>query len=95
MLTQPKERYSIGKDKATELYESFWWENKTDKEICDVQLFTKELCMHFSTFHRSMEKVLNRPIWTHEFAFIDNIVNEYLGNKPSPTMEEITLLLHK
>ena len=41
-----------------------------------------------------MEFALNRPIFTHEFAF-KGIVKEFLGEKSAPTPEEILELIPK
>ena len=81
---------SIGEDRAIALAESGWWESCTDREIVSVQLFTEELCTPFGRFQEAVEKVLGRPVWTHEFAFnYDGIVSEFLGEKQPPTLEEI------
>jgi hypothetical protein len=70
---------SIGREKAIEMAQSKWWEGKSAKEICDVQLFTKEMCVEsFSIFHGAMETCLSRPIWTHEFANWEGLCKEYL-----------------
>ena len=89
-----KSRHSIGKEKAIEFYNTGWWKNKTPKEICDVQLFTEELCMPFDKFHEAFEKCLGRPVFTHEFGLcFDDLVKEYLGEKQAPTLEEIISVL--
>jgi hypothetical protein len=92
-MTETK-RNSIGKPRAIELYDSGWWEGKSPEEICDVQLFTEELCMPFGKFHEAITKALGRPVYTHEFGLnYDGLVAEYLGDKPAPTMEQILDLL--
>lgn len=86
--------HSIGKDKAIELAKSKWWEGKTSREICDIQLFTSELCMDFSTFHGAIEEALGRPVFTHEFGLnLEGIVAEYLGEKESPSLDDILKLI--
>ena len=42
-----------------------------------------------------MEKVLARPVYTHEFGYKDNLIKEYLGEKEPPTLEEIISLIPK
>ena len=49
--------------------------------------------MPFGVFHEAIEKVLNRSVWTHEFAFRDQMIKEYLGEKPAPSFEEILALI--
>ena len=80
-------------EQAITFAENGKWQDMTDKEIVEFQLFQKCLCMPFSKFHESMEKVLGRPIWTHEFAFPDLLKAEYNKTKTTPTMEEIINLI--
>ena len=71
------------------------WKEWTDEQIVRLQLFQKLLCMDFSRFHEAMEKVLGRSIWTHEFGTTGHkgLVEEYLGTKKAPTMDEIINLI--
>ena len=45
--------------------------------------------MDFTSFHKAVEKALNRPIWTREFNDRGKLLAELLGENNSPTMEEI------
>lgn len=58
----------MNKKEAIKLYNSKWWEGKTAKEIVDFQLYEDKLCVEFSVFHKSIEEILGRPVFTHEFA---------------------------
>jgi len=70
------------------------WEDLPDKELVGFQLFQKKLCMPFSVFHEAIEKVLDRPVYTHEFGLnYDGLVAEYLGKAPKPSLEEIINLI--
>ena len=40
----------------------------TKKECAIVTAYTGYLCGQFDWFHEYAEKLLERPIWTHEFA---------------------------
>jgi hypothetical protein len=62
-----------------------WWEERTDKEIVDFQLYEDRLCLPFSIFHASIEKVLNRSVWTHEFADMKGLQAEYEGKRSPET----------
>jgi hypothetical protein len=85
---------SIGKEKAIELYDSNWWEGLSYREIAEFQLFTTELCCPFDVFHEAVEKSLGRPVFTHEFGLnYQGICMEFLGEKESPTMDEILNLI--
>lgn len=80
---------------AIEIYKSKVWEKWSNDEIVKFQLFQRRLCLPFDRFHEAMEKVFDRPIWTHEFAFVNELIAEYCGKKPKPTMQEIIDLLPK
>lgn len=43
--------------------------------------------------HLSVKLFLGRPVWTHEFAFRDELVKEYLGVKETPSFEDILNLI--
>ena len=83
------------KEEAIAIAESGVWKDLDDEEIVKKQLFQRKLCMDFSRFHEAMEKVLSRPIYTHEFASsnYNNLIEEYLGEKTAPTLEEIINLI--
>jgi hypothetical protein len=85
---------SIGKEKAMQLYNTNWWEGLSYREIAEFQLFTTELCCPFDVFHEAVEKSLGRPVFTHEFGLnYQGICKEFLGEKESPTMDEILNLI--
>ena len=54
-----------------------------------LQLYQDKLCVPFSVFHEAIEKVLGRPVWTHEFAQIEKIRLEFEGIRAKPTLQEI------
>ncbi len=83
----------LTKEQAIKLGESKVWENWTNEEIVRFQLFQDCLCMDFSRFHEAITKVLDRDVYTHEFAFRDSLIKEYLGVKEPPTFEEIMNLI--
>ena len=84
---------SIGRDAAIAMADTEWWKDKTPQEIVRLQLFISELCMPFGDFHGAIEKALGRPVWTHEFASIDRLISEFLGDARAPTFEEICELI--
>ena len=79
----------FNKEEATKFAESNVWEQMTVDEIVKLQLFQKLCMVPFSLFHESLEKVLNRPVWTHEFADFESLQNEYLGKAEKPSMDDI------
>ena len=49
--------------------------------------------MPFDIFHDAMEKMLTRPVFSHEFGYKDSLIKEYLGEKDPPTLDEIIRLI--
>lgn len=72
-----QEQFSIGREKAIELYNSNWWEKCSPIRIAEMGLRTIELCLPFHILHKNVEKILNRPVYTHEFAKLENILSEF------------------
>lgn len=84
----------LNKEQAIRFANSGIWKRWTDEQIVRFQLFQERLCMDFSRFHEAMENVLDRPIYTHEFGLNhDGLIEEYLGTRPKPTLEEIINLI--
>ena len=80
-------------EQAIALYDSGWYKDRTDEDLVSFQLFEPKLCMPFGEFHRAIESVLGRPVWTHEFAKVEALRKEFLKEKPAPTFEEIVNLI--
>lgn len=76
-------------EQAKAFSEGKTWERMTPEARAKFQLWQDKLCMPFEVFQESMQALLGRPVWTHEFAFRDELKAEVEGNKAAPTMEEI------
>lgn len=83
----------LSKEQAIKMYKSKAWENWTDERIVRFQLFQDKLCIDFSKFHKAISKVLKRDVYTHEFAYPDELRKEYLAAKNAPTIDEIINLI--
>jgi hypothetical protein len=83
----------LTKEQAIALAESGEWKDWTNEKIVKFQLYQEKLCMPFNVFHRAVGEVLGRPVFTHEFANWSAIVDEYEGERPAPTFEEIMNLI--
>ena len=81
------------KNEAILKAQSGWWETATPEAIVDFQLYESRLCMPFDEYHKAIEKVFRRPVWTHEFADQKALQAEYEGRKRAPSMSEIIELL--
>ena len=57
----------------------------TPLSIFKFQILQTCLCMDFSIFQEATEKVLDRGVWTHEFANPELLWEEFLGKRITPT----------
>lgn len=48
--------------------ENHWWLSKDKRVLAYHQLKNDRLMVPFGEFHEALEVLLDRPIWTHEFA---------------------------
>ena len=59
-------------DKCKKVMDSYgenkWWESDDPLEIAMYQIFEGTLLVDFPTFHEGLEKLLDRPVWTHEMG---------------------------
>jgi len=83
----------ITTEDAIRLANSEFWNELTLQERAKFQLFEPRLCMPFSVFHEAVEETLGRPVFTHEFAFMDRLQKELLGEAPAPSFEDILALI--
>lgn len=79
----------VTKEEAIELAKSGFWKEMTNKEIAMFQLFQSKLCMDFDIFHEAVEKSLGRSVYIQEFANVELLQQELLGNKLAPTLKDI------
>ena len=67
------EHLKLGREEALRRYESQWWVGKSAREIALTQLQVAELICPWGVFHGALESALGHPVWTHQFAFEENI----------------------
>lgn len=79
----------LTKKQAIAFAKSGQWKDLDNEELVKLQLFQDRLCMPFDIFHDACIKVFDRPVFSHEFADIKKLREEYLGERPDPTLEEI------
>ncbi len=83
-------QFSIGKEKAIKLYKNNWWIFcRNPRVIAEMGLRTAELCLPFDILQEKTEKALGRPVWTHEFASLENLLSEFYGDKEWKSYEEV------
>lgn len=83
----------LTKEQAIAFHDSEVWKDWTSRQIAEFQLEQDKLCVPFDVFHKAIEDTLGRPVWTHEFAFRDNLRKELYGEKSAPSLEEIINLI--
>ena len=74
---------------AIDFAESGKWEELTHLERAQLQLNQELLCMPMGVFHEAVEKALGRPVWTHEFAKVQELREELNGQRDAPSFSEI------
>lgn len=87
--------HKLTKAEAVAFYDSGEWRSWSAEQIAELQLFQDLLCVPFDVFHKAVEEVLGRPVWTHEFASPnhENLRAEYAETQPAPTKQEILELI--
>lgn len=57
---------------------ALWREGMTGDERAEAldSLMSAPLCTKFGTVHEITEKLVGRPVWTHEFATAERLVEE-------------------
>ena len=75
----------LTEEEAIELAEDNFIKDMTFLDIFKFQMSQARLCMDFSKFQEATEKVLDRGVWTHEFAKAELLWDEYLGKRTSAT----------
>ena len=87
------EQFSISREEAVALAASGDWKKWSHRKRAVYQLRCEQLCMPFGEFQKSVQEVLGRPVWTHEFANPGAIWDELVRGKEAPTMEEIIAMI--
>jgi len=75
----------LTKEEAIVFFDSGAWREMTPEERFKFQLYQTLLCMPFDVYHESAEVALGRPVWTHEFAFLDSLKAELNGHARKTT----------
>lgn len=82
MLSETERASNISKAKQRwERKGQKWWESQDAKVRAHGQLQEDILLMPFGQFHEDVEKLMGRPVWTHEFAHPDELLEELKSGK--------------
>lgn len=84
----------LTREQAIAFCENKLYEGMTSRQIAEFQMEQDRLCVPFDVFHEAIEKALDRPVYTHEFALNrEGLLKELRGEKEPPTLEEIINLI--
>jgi len=81
------------KKQAIAFHDSYLWKDMEMNQLAILQMYQNKLCVPFDKFHEAMQKLLGRPVFTHEFAFRDNLIREMVGLKRKSNFEKIINLI--
>lgn len=83
-------------EQAITFYNSDKWKGMSDRQIAELQIMQDKLCVPFEVFHKSIEKTLERPVYTHEFGLNrEGLKQELFGGKNPPELKDIINILPK
>ena len=81
----PTWKTHMSEKEAIQMYDSGWWQDVTDEEILDRQLFERRTIMPFGIFFDTLERYLNEPLSQAAFECPELLQQMYLAKKKSAT----------
>lgn len=78
---------------AVAFAETEWWESVPLVDAARYQLNEDKLVMPFDKFHRGIEKMLGRPVFTHEFAGVERLRAEAASMRDAPSLAEVLAMI--
>lgn len=70
-------------EQANKFSDSGWWRDKSAEQITALMLYESRLCLpDFSIVQEAVEKALGRPVFTHEFAAVERLRDEFEKKHP-------------
>ena len=73
-MTEKTDENKIKMDKVAKYWkEHDWWNSNDPADVASGQICEQILMVKFDVFHEGMEKLLGRPVWTHEFADVKRL----------------------
>lgn len=83
----------LTEEQAIQFLEAKLYKGMTYRQRAEFQVLQDRLCMPFNVFHKAITEALGRPVYTHEFAYREELKNELYGEKPTPALEDILNLI--
>lgn len=72
MKKLPEENQKAMQETMAKYGDYHWWLSDNPVEIAMNQLFEDVLLVDFGGFHKGVEELLGRPVWTHEFGYLNH-----------------------
>lgn len=79
----PTWKTHMSEKEAIQMYDSGWWQDVTDEEILDRQLFERRTIMPFGIFVSVLERYLNEPLGQTAFECPELLQQLYLTKRDS------------
>ena len=76
-------------EEAKAKYKEAWWDSDDPKVLFLGQIQEPILLIDFDKFHKAAEQALGRPVWTHEFAESEELLDEFYKERPKATMKDV------
>lgn len=84
----------LTREQAIAFHDSGAWRQMDAAQRALFQMQQDCLCMPFDEFHAAVEKMLGRPVFTHEFGLNRaGLLAELTGLAQAPTFEQIVAML--
>lgn len=83
----------LTKEETILFAENELWKDIPEKELAEFIISQKLLCVPLEVMYETLSKALGRPVYTHEFAYPDHLLQELKGDKPRSTFEDIINLI--
>ena len=78
---KPLWKTHLSEKEAVQMYDSGWWQDATDEEVLDRQLFERRTIMPFGIFFNTLERYLDEPMSQAAFDCPDLLQQMYLAKK--------------
>lgn len=85
----------LNENEAIHFAQSGQWKELTKVERAQFQLQQRLLCMPIDKYQEALEHALDRPVWTHEMADPEALLEELNGEIPAPSFDEILVKLNR
>ena len=76
-------------EEAKAKYREAWWESDNPETLFLGQIQEEVLILGFNELRSATKKVLGRPVYTHEFAEPEELLDEFYKERSKATLEDV------